>query len=146
MWRVPDERPESPDLSVPWTLPTGPAGVPAARLAARQAVEASGVHNTEALETLELLVSELASNVVKHASGRATLRVVRDGDVVRIEVADADPNRVPVEQSVDVSAPGGRGLLLVSSLATSWGYERDGAQKCTWAELDLRAFQPTMSN
>ncbi len=145
MWRVPDERLESPDLSVPWTLPTGPAGVTAARQAARQTLEGWGVNSAEALETLELLVSELASNVVKHAAGRASLRLVRDGDVVRIEVADTDPTHVPVEQDVDVSAQSGRGLLLVSSLATSWGYDRDNQQKCTWAELDLSAFVPTLS-
>ena len=55
--------------------------------------------------------------------------------MIRIEVGDSTPSLVPVERHVDTAADSGRGLLLVSTLATSWGYERDGDRKLTWVEL-----------
>ncbi|MCZ3389432.1 MAG: ATP-binding protein [Actinomycetia bacterium] len=123
------------DLSVPWRLPADPASVTLARHATRRHLTAVGVKNPDLIDTAELLVSELTSNVVKHTGGRPTLRVVQRGDLIRIEVSDDRPSEIPVEQDMDIDAESGRGLLLVSSLATSWGYERDGAEKRTWVEL-----------
>lgn len=124
------------DLSVPWLLPASPASVTLARHATRRYLTSGGV-SSELVDTAELLVSELTSNVVKHTGGRPTLRVVRDHDVIRIEVGDPQPGMVPVERDVDTDAVAGRGLLLVSTLATSWGYERNGDRKVTWAELEV---------
>ena len=128
---------DRPDLSVPWVLPAGPSGVTVARQAARQALHELEVEDQATIDTVELLVSELTSNVVKHTGGRASLRLTRTNNVIRIEVCDAKPTQVPIERDVDVAAESGRGLLLVSTLATSWGYERSNQVKCTWAELDL---------
>lgn len=125
------------DLSVPWLLPATPTSVTLARHATRRHLTTVGVTSAELIDTAELVVSELTSNVVKHTGSQPTLRVVRQGEVIRIEVGDARPRVIPVEQDVDTDAESGRGLLLVSSLATSWGYERDGAQKLTWAELAI---------
>lgn len=130
------------DLTAPWVLPTGPSSVTLARRAARQQLQDSGITDAAVLDTVELLVSELTSNVVKHVGGRASLRLEVDKDTIRIEVCDANPGRVPVEQDIDVDAMHGRGLLLVSTLATAWGYERGDTQKCTWVELDLSSFSP----
>jgi anti-sigma regulatory factor (Ser/Thr protein kinase) len=102
-----------------------------------------GITSSEVIDTVELLVSELTANVVKHVGGRASLRIVRTGDVIRIEVYDANPTQAPMERDVDVDSTTGRGLLLVSSLATAWGYDRDSEQKCTWAEIDVTPFSPS---
>jgi anti-sigma regulatory factor (Ser/Thr protein kinase) len=128
------------DLTVPWVLPSGPSSVTLARRAARQQLVDVGVTSSDVLDTVELLVSELTANVVKHVGGRASLRIVRIGDVIRVEVRDTNPNRTPVERDVNVDSMAGRGLLLVSSLATAWGFDRDDDQKCTWAEIDLESF------
>lgn len=128
---------ESPhDLSVPWLLPASPTSVTLARHATRRHLTSDGI-SPELVDTAELLVSELTSNVVKHAGGRPTLRVFRRGDLIRIEVGDSRPGLVPVERDVDPDAVAGRGLLLVSTLAASWGFERDGDSKLTWVELEL---------
>ena len=124
------------DLSVPWLLPASPACVTLARHATRANLTSAGVSD-DLVDTAELLVSELTSNVVKHTGGRPTLRVERRDDVIRIEVGDSTPGLVPVERDVDTAADSGRGLLLVSTLATSWGYERDGDRKLTWVELEV---------
>ena len=131
------------DLTVPWVLPSGPSSVTLARRAARQQLDDLGIKSPEVLDTVELLVSELTANVVKHVGGRASLRVIRIGDVIRIEVCDANPDQTPVERDVDVDSMTGRGLLLVSTLATAWGFDRDDDQKCTWAEIDLATFSPS---
>jgi anti-sigma regulatory factor (Ser/Thr protein kinase) len=98
-----------------------------------------GYPDGEVVETVELLVSELTSNVVKHVGGRASVKLQMHGAVIRIEVCDAQPSRIPIERDADPDAINGRGLLLVSSLATRWGFNRDDSQKCTWVEIDTGA-------
>ncbi len=124
------------DLSVPWLLPASPACVTLARHATRRHLTSVGV-SSELVDTAELLVSELTSNVVKHTGGRPTLRVVRHDDVIRIEVGDSQPGQLPVERDLGTDADSGRGLLVVSTLATSWGYKGDGVGKLTWVELEI---------
>jgi anti-sigma regulatory factor (Ser/Thr protein kinase) len=137
MHRVQEREDLAHDLTAPWVLPTGPSSVTLARRAARQQMTDFGITDAELIDTVELLVSELTGNVVKHAGGRASLQMRRIGDVLRIEVCDANPTRVPVERNTEADAVSGRGLMLVSALATSWGYDQETAQKCTWVELDL---------
>ena len=122
------------DLSVAWLLPADPSCVSLARHATRRYLTSVGI-SSEFVDTAELLASELTSNVVKHA-GRPTLRVVQHDDVIRIEVGDLRPGQLPVERNIGRAAESGRGLLLVSALATSWGYQRDGVRKLTRVELD----------
>jgi anti-sigma regulatory factor (Ser/Thr protein kinase) len=95
------------------------------------------VSDSDTIGVVELIVSELTANVVKHAGGSATLRLQRLDGVVRVEVRDTQVSQVPRKRSPDLEDPSGRGLLLVSSLASSWGYDRSEGQKCTWAEVDL---------
>lgn len=125
------------DLSVPWHLPADPTSVTRARHATRRHLSVAGVTDPDLLDTAELLVSELTSNVVKHTGGRPSLRVVQGEGVIRVEVTDHDPEGVPVEQDLDVEALSGRGLHLVAALSQSWGYERDTDVKRTWFELAL---------
>jgi anti-sigma regulatory factor (Ser/Thr protein kinase) len=121
-----------------WRLPAGPDSVPRARHLTAQRLEELHVNDAGVLATAELLVSELVSNVIKHTDSRPTLRVSRDDQLVRIEVADDEPAGVPLERDVDVEAEHGRGLLLVSALASAWGYDRSDDGKRIWVELDLR--------
>jgi anti-sigma regulatory factor (Ser/Thr protein kinase) len=145
MVRVQDEHHLARDLTAPWVVPGGPSGVTLARRAARQQMHDFGYPDGEVVETVELLVSELTSNVVKHVGGRASLRVQMHGDVIRIEVCDANPTRIPIERGADPDAINGRGLLLVSSLATRWGFNRDDTQKCTWVEIEAGTPPPASS-
>ncbi len=121
-----------------WRLPAGVDSVPRARHLTAQRLEELHVADAGLLATAELLVSELVSNVIKHTDSRPTLRVSRDGQLVRIEVADDEPSGVPLERDVDLEAEHGRGLLLVAALASAWGYDRSDEGKRIWVELDLR--------
>lgn len=131
------ERRLAHDLTVPWAVPAGPTGVTAARRATRDQLAEFGVTDSDTIGVVELIVSELTSNVVKHVGGSATLRLQRVDGAVRVEVRDTDASRVPRERPPDLEGPAGRGLLLVSSLASSWGFDRSDGEKCTWAEVDL---------
>jgi DNA-binding NarL/FixJ family response regulator len=90
------------------------------------------------LSTAELLVSELVTNAVLHASSEPQVDVVVTGRSVRIEVFDDDP-ALPQRRTPDALRPGGRGLLLLEELSSRWGAEHHGTGKLVWFELDRPA-------
>jgi hypothetical protein len=87
-------------------------------------------------ETARVVLSELASNAVRHARTPFDATVSL-GDVVWVGVRDASRRqpRVLFASPQDVS---GRGLLLVSTLATRWGIDWRDGDKVVWAELPLK--------
>jgi anti-sigma regulatory factor (Ser/Thr protein kinase) len=88
-------------------------------------------------EVTELLVTELVSNVVTHVGAPMTVRVRRDDDRVRVEIADPSPD-LPVVCHPDAEEEHGRGVLLVDQLANSWGADNiPGDGKTVWFELDV---------
>ncbi|GGL50610.1 hypothetical protein GCM10014719_59920 [Planomonospora parontospora subsp. antibiotica] len=91
------------------------------------------------VEAAELIVSELATNAVRHsASGRfggrflVTIHVGRDR--LWLAVLDEGGPRTP-EVLDGQEDEGGRGLLLVSTLADSWGVDGDEQGRTVWALL-----------
>lgn len=97
---------------------------------------------------LDLLISELASNAIRHGGGLAEVRLSATGAGVRVSVADHDPRAPIVRPRVGLRPTGtleegGRGMHLVTALAHDWGVERrlDARGKCVWFELTL---QPTL--
>ncbi|MFI2435754.1 ATP-binding protein [Streptomyces sp. NPDC018693] len=118
-----------------------------ARLARRftaQQLHAWGIpYGSDLSETAELIVAELAANAVLHGRvpGRdIALRLTSGAGTVRVEIADARGERLPVLSSAPPrgDADTGRGLLLVDALATRWGVDTEpGPGKVIWAEVDL---------
>lgn len=98
---------------------------------ARAAVQALTLDDEEK-ERAVLVVSELTTNAIVHAGGVVYLQIVRDGNHVRIEVADASPTPAG---PVKVNLTSGRGLQMVEALAKNWGYELRSWGKVVWAEL-----------
>lgn len=87
-----------------------------------------------------LLVSELATNAVLHARSEFCVTVRADGGCVRVEVSDGN-SRVPVLASVPTDAYSGRGLMLLQSLASSWGVDRGSRDgKTVWFEVPVPAW------
>lgn len=112
------------------TLEPGPEAVAAARDAVTDAVQ--GRIDTDRLEVLRLLVSEVVTNSVRHARTREALELAMffDRDV-SVAVTDRGVGFSP---QVDVSAPedpGGWGLYLVEELSSRWGVMRNGGT-CVW--------------
>jgi anti-sigma regulatory factor (Ser/Thr protein kinase) len=83
---------------------------------------------------LLLILSELAANAVQHTrsglvGGTFAVRLVIHPDRVRVEVRDNGPlgRRVPVLRVAALNAERGRGLLLVQTLAHTWGHLPTGS-------------------
>lgn len=85
-------------------------------------------------EVAALLVSELATNAVRHAASPFTVSAALRSELLRVEVQDCS-SHLPQVQHPGPSALGGRGMLTVQRLATRWGTERMGKGKKVWFEL-----------
>jgi anti-sigma regulatory factor (Ser/Thr protein kinase) len=91
---------------------------------------------------LKLLVSELIANSVEHSGATRDQLIGLDVSVVderlRVEVSDPGPGfnlpRTPTHQPWE--AEYGRGLLIVDSLAQSWGVTQ-GKRSTVWFELSV---------
>ncbi|MBA8924355.1 anti-sigma regulatory factor (Ser/Thr protein kinase) [Kutzneria viridogrisea] len=88
---------------------------------------------------VELVVSELAENAVRHAESRARLRMALRADGLAVAVRDDSP-AMPAYREPDVGAPGGRGLVMVAGLSKVWGCLPTWVGgKVVWAVLRLAA-------
>ncbi|MFD9210349.1 ATP-binding protein [Streptomyces sioyaensis] len=125
-----------------------------ARLARRLAVQQLDAwgfpYGGEVSDSVGLIVGELAANAVIHGRvpGRdfeLRLRELPGSDrpgTLRIEVADTRTEKRPPDPGAFAPPPpdseAGRGLVLVTALATRWGVlDRQPVGKIIHAELDL---------
>lgn len=90
----------------------------------------------------ELLVSELVTNTLRHASGRPTLTLRVQEGTLRCEVEATHPTPLPASRAHDRDAHGldedgetGHGLQLVDRLSDRWGSATSLAGKVVWFEL-----------
>ncbi|MFJ8634369.1 ATP-binding protein [Streptomyces sp. NPDC093568] len=119
-------------------LPRHPASVGLARRRVRDHLAdwGHGPRDT-ALEDAVLLVSELATNVVRHGPSlerefEVAVTALADGSCL-IEVSD-EGRLEPRLRVVGEGAEAGRGLHLVESLAAAWGvWSRGRHGKTVWA-------------
>lgn len=69
-----------------------------------------------------LLVSEVATNAIRHVGGGYTVTIMRIAATTRILVKDpGSALTVPRLRPPSGTEEGGRGLALVEAIATSWG-------------------------
>ncbi|MFF8033032.1 SpoIIE family protein phosphatase [Streptomyces sp. NPDC016626] len=116
-----------------WDLPADPAMVAEARKTATRQLDHWGLD--ELVFTTELVVSELVTNAIRHASGPVRLRLIR-GRALVCEVFDGGAT-APHLRHPRAMDEGGRGLLLVSQLAQRWGTRFVPQGKIIWAEQSL---------
>ncbi|WP_030169631.1 ATP-binding protein [Streptomyces sp. NRRL S-813] len=91
---------------------------------------------TELADALELAVTELIANVVRHVPDRrCTLLVLRQTAGVRVEVSDGSPRLPAAPRDLAPDAECGRGLLLLDAVVDKWGVEPHGTGgKTVWFE------------
>jgi GAF domain-containing protein len=116
---------------VTWDLPCDAAVVAKTREWAGRQLADWGMQ--EATFTLELVVSELVTNAIRHGGPPIQLRLIRDG-VVTCEVSDGS-NTSPHLRRARTFDEGGRGLMLVAQLAQRWGTRHHALGKTIWAEV-----------
>jgi anti-sigma regulatory factor (Ser/Thr protein kinase) len=109
-------------------------GMHAASVAAARHFVASVLDgwSTEKRQLAELMVSELATNAVKHARSCFSVELHRERDgTVYVEVADRGSG-VPRQRHPAPLDPHGRGLLIVEAFADEWGTVRRNGGKTVW--------------
>jgi anti-sigma regulatory factor (Ser/Thr protein kinase) len=118
-----------------------PQAVPQARRFVTDRIGADLLHqlSPQLCQTAALLVSELATNAVRHAGVSVFTVEVETFPAegrLRVGVTDAGPGQ-PVLHTPPVTEEHGRGLFLVSTLADRWGAgrRRHTEEKTVWFEL-----------
>ena len=84
-------------------------------------------------ETARLLVSELATNAVRHAGESYTVEARWRAPRLRVDVIDGAP--APGLRDGPRGSEGGWGLQILEKLADAWGIEDRGSRKTVWFEL-----------
>lgn len=97
---------------------------------------ATAVGQNDLADIVALLTSEVVTNVVLHAGGDE-MRVSVDWSppTFRVEVFDESPAQ-PRPQRYGVDAATGRGLALITDLASAWGTTPHPDGKSVWFEVD----------
>jgi anti-anti-sigma regulatory factor len=106
----------------------GPAAVTAARVLVRDACTSWNL--LLIADAAELVMSELASNAVRHVGGPLDVTVSARRRYLHLTVRD---------RSFDPPRPGhadGRGLLLVDAITVAWGCTEVEDGKVVWATLE----------
>ncbi|GAA2051433.1 hypothetical protein GCM10009757_24340 [Streptomyces cheonanensis] len=138
---VTQQVPTSSSMSVPH----GPGGVGTARRRMRWELLENGATET-VIDDAVLILSELLSNSYRHARPlgdghhvRASWAQDADGEIT-ISVTDGGGPTRPRAGSPSVTARGGRGLTIITTLARAWGvHDADPSGAVTvWAVLDPR--------
>lgn len=115
-------------------FPADRGSVSAAR---RFASEHLGASPVDLREAVELMVSELATNCIRHVDSEFEVVVHRSEDTIRVEVSDPGAG-TPSMRFPGPDEPTGRGLRIVDMLSDAWGVvpaERSG--KTVWFTLSL---------
>ncbi len=99
------------------TFPAIPQSVHAARRFATDTLRGSAAAT---LEAVELMVSELATNCIRHERTSFHITILGSRREIRIEVTDSGTG-TPTMRSPGPDEPSGRGLKIVDMLSASWG-------------------------
>jgi anti-sigma regulatory factor (Ser/Thr protein kinase) len=120
------------------TFPADPQSVRAAR---RFATEALAGRAADVRESVELMVSELATNGIRHGRTSFRLAIELTPREIRVEVSDGGAGS-PEMRFPGPDEPTGRGLRIVDMLAERWGVERDTQKgKTVWFTVSVAAEQ-----
>lgn len=86
------------------------------------------------MDTVQLLISELVTNVIVHTTAAPDVRVSLYPSHLHVAVVDSSP--VPVTpRSPSDEAVSGRGLQLVEALASAWGTTQIDRGKVVWFDV-----------
>ncbi|MEU0332753.1 ATP-binding protein [Streptomyces sp. NPDC006193] len=120
--------------SAEWTFPAVPGAVRTARSAVRGQLHGWDLDSLADLTAL--LVSELVTNSLRHATGPIGVRLVRPAGLgtLRVEVSDPLPDP-PRERVAHLEDESGRGLQLVAGSSRRWGTRPGVGGKTVWFEL-----------
>jgi anti-sigma regulatory factor (Ser/Thr protein kinase) len=118
-------RRSEPDVCIEFTHSSAAAG------SVRRALARDLVVTAPLADDVALVVSELVTNVVRHAGTDGVVELWARSDEVRIEVHNG-ASAVP-QMRATAGPDGGFGLRIVDRLATAWGHRVSRHGKTVWA-------------
>lgn len=130
----------APDTSWTMVLPSSPESPALARAGIRGVCSAAELP-VDVIDTASLLTSELVTNAYQHGGDAMVVDADVRGEQLRVSVTDSGSG-LPVPAPAPELPDGrldvrGRGLLLVSSLATRWGTRPKAKHGlAVWFELE----------
>jgi hypothetical protein len=140
---VPPPVPNGSDVFVRgWDFGGLPSDVADARRSLAEMLEAQDWAE-DGIELARLLVSELATNAVRHAGTPFRLTAWVDG-IASVAVTDCDPDGEPAV-ALRERAEGGIGLRLVAALSSRWGVDHSPEGKSVWFVLDPQSVSEVFS-
>jgi len=89
-------------------------------------------------DDLDLVVSELVGNALRHADSLRAVTLEGRGPLLRVAVLDGD-DRSPTVREPGADLESGRGMVLVGALSAAWDVWHDVAHggKSVWADLPV---------
>jgi anti-sigma regulatory factor (Ser/Thr protein kinase) len=114
-------------------FPPVPEAAGLARIFLREAMRDWGLPD-EVLSDCLTIASEIVGNVVRHARTPLTLRVSFDGVGVLIAATDGAVS-VPEQHVATDASEDGRGLLIIETLSSEWGWHATAVGKTLWARV-----------
>jgi anti-sigma regulatory factor (Ser/Thr protein kinase) len=114
--------------------------------------QASPPHESDLVDAVVLLVSEMVTNAIQAVgrlaavsvgqpaigvSSRVWLAISSSPDLVRIEVHDTACVPVPSSHRAEDFDESGRGLEVIEVLASDWGWNAEAMGKVVWCELTV---------
>jgi anti-sigma regulatory factor (Ser/Thr protein kinase) len=95
-----------------------------------------------ARRNLELLVSELVANSIRHAGlteqDPISIHVTARSDRVRVSVRDSGPGfETPPVDGGNPLVPGGQGYVIIEALSDAWGIDSDENGCTVWCEIKV---------
>ena len=125
------------------TFKHSPESVTAARRFATETLRASpaGV-----IEAVELMVSELATNCIRHTRAGFDLTIKQSTKEILVEATDHSGGE-PKMRSPKPTDPNGRGLRIIDMLSTAWGVEQRSAKgKTVWFTVNTERAAPVSAS
>lgn len=122
------------------TFPAIPQSVHAARRFATDTLRGSAAST---LEAIELMVSELATNCIRHERASFHITILGSTREIRVEVTDSGTG-TPMMRSPGPDEPSGRGLRIVDMLSERWGVvPEQPSGKTVWFTMPAAIEAPT---
>ena len=118
-------------------LPAHPSSVAEARQ--RVAELADGLVDDGRMPDLQLVLSEVVSNAIRHGSTiePIVLAVTPKEDFLCVQVTDAGSGLAPRPRATVPDENGGWGFFLIEYLTRRWGMTRENRRTRVWFEFDF---------
>ena len=85
---------------------------------------------------LELVISEVFTNAIRHGRGDVLLAATPKDGYLCVQVTDGGEGFVPRPRALSSGEHGGFGLFLVERLTRRWGMTRENGRTRVWFEFD----------